>query len=236
MLALNVSSSAWRVSTRALLLPPRSGRTGSPSIARCCSLGSLLGVITFAGYILGFPTDTPASIKNDIEIIKRELPIDILEFYCLTPLPGSEDHQILWNKKVWMDPDLNKYDSEHAVTDHPHMSLEAWEEVYTEAWKSYYTPQHMEAILRRACASGIGFASLTGSLLLAQCQEFENVHPMQGGLLRAKFASIAVQGLALNRSGRSIRSMCSGRFVNCCSWESTRISFTWSANGLSAIV
>lgn len=156
-----------------------------------------VGVITFAGYILGFPTDTPASIKNDIEIIKRELPIDILEFYCLTPLPGSEDHQILWNKKVWMDPDLNKYDSEHAVTDHPHMSLEAWEEVYTEAWKSYYTPQHMEAILRRACASGIGFASLTGSLLLAQCQEFENVHPMQGGLLRRKVRLDRRPGLSL---------------------------------------
>ena len=39
-----------------------------------------VGVITYAGYILGFPTDTPASIKRDIEIIKRELPIDILEF------------------------------------------------------------------------------------------------------------------------------------------------------------
>ncbi len=146
-----------------------------------------VGVITYAGYILGFPTDTPASIKNDIEIIKRELPIDILEFYCLTPLPGSEDHQILWNKKVWMDPDLNKYDSEHAVTNHPHMSLEAWEEVYTEVWTSYYTREHMETILRRAAATGIGFARLTGLLLLcAQCEKLENVHPMQGGLLRRK--------------------------------------------------
>ena len=52
-------------------------------------------VITWAGYILGFPTDTPASITRDIEIIKRELPVDILEFFFLTPLPGSEDHKIL---------------------------------------------------------------------------------------------------------------------------------------------
>src|SRR5262249_13247742 len=47
------------------------------------------GVITYAGYILGFPTDTPESIARDIEIIKKELPVDILEFYYLTPLPGS---------------------------------------------------------------------------------------------------------------------------------------------------
>jgi hypothetical protein len=44
---------------------------------------------------LGFPTDTPVSIARDIEIIKKELPVDILEFFCLTPLPGSEDHKNL---------------------------------------------------------------------------------------------------------------------------------------------
>ena len=39
-------------------------------------------VMTWAGYILGFPTDTPETIRRDIEIIKQELPIDILEFFC----------------------------------------------------------------------------------------------------------------------------------------------------------
>ena len=33
-------------------------------------------VMTWAGYILGFPTDTPKSIARDIETIKRELPIE----------------------------------------------------------------------------------------------------------------------------------------------------------------
>ena len=58
------------------------------------------GILTLAGYILGFPADTPASIRRDIEIIQRELPLDIMEFFCLTPLPGSEDHQKLWRKGV----------------------------------------------------------------------------------------------------------------------------------------
>ena len=53
------------------------------------------GAITYAGYILGFPADTKESILRDIEIIKRELPLDILEFFFLTPLPGSEDHKVL---------------------------------------------------------------------------------------------------------------------------------------------
>ena len=54
-----------------------------------------VGCVTYAGYILGFPADTPETIVRDIEIIQRELPLDLLEFFCLTPLPGSEDHQKL---------------------------------------------------------------------------------------------------------------------------------------------
>lgn len=54
-----------------------------------------LRIVTTAGFILGFPNDTPESIVHDIEIIRRELPIDILEFFFLTPLPGSADHKRL---------------------------------------------------------------------------------------------------------------------------------------------
>ncbi len=80
-----------------------------------------VGIMTFAGYILGFPADTPESIKQDLEIIKHELPLDMLEFFILTPLPGSEDHQVLSKKGIWMDPDMNKYELEHVVTGHPKM-------------------------------------------------------------------------------------------------------------------
>ena len=36
------------------------------------------GVLTYAGYILGFPDDTVQSIIHDIEEIKKELPVDLL--------------------------------------------------------------------------------------------------------------------------------------------------------------
>ena len=35
------------------------------------------------------------SIRRDISIIQRELPLDIVEFVILTPLPGCEDHRVL---------------------------------------------------------------------------------------------------------------------------------------------
>ena len=40
-----------------------------------------------------------------------------------------EDHQVLWKKGVDMDPDLNKYDLEHVVTDHPRMSRAEWQAI-----------------------------------------------------------------------------------------------------------
>ena len=33
------------------------------------------GIMTYVGYILGFPADTPDSIRRDIEILKNELPV-----------------------------------------------------------------------------------------------------------------------------------------------------------------
>jgi hypothetical protein len=146
------------------------------------------GVITYAGYILGFPADTPESIRRDIEIIKKELPLDILEFFCLTPLPGSEDHKVLWQKGAWMDPDMNKYDLEHVVADHSLMSHAAWHEVYRSAWQAYYTPEHMTTILRRAAASGMGMHRLAAVLFFfSSYPAVEKLHPLQGGIFRLKY-------------------------------------------------
>jgi radical SAM superfamily enzyme YgiQ (UPF0313 family) len=111
------------------------------------------GILTLAGYILGFPADTPMSIRRDIEIIQRELPLDIIEFFFLTPLPGSEDHQTLWRKGIAMDPDLNNYDLEHPCSDHLNMTRQEWTAIYQEAWGLYYSREHMRRLLRRTAAT-----------------------------------------------------------------------------------
>ncbi|MEH6718158.1 MAG: radical SAM protein [Aurantimonas endophytica] len=148
------------------------------------------GIITLAGYILGFPADTPETIRRDIAIIQEELPLDIIEFFVLTPLPGSEDHQTLWRKGEPMDPDLNIYDVEHVCAAHPKMSKDEWEAIYREAWALYYTPRHMRTLIRRAVATGVPVASLVKVLVsFATTVPLENVHPLQGGLLRLKHPS-----------------------------------------------
>jgi radical SAM superfamily enzyme YgiQ (UPF0313 family) len=148
------------------------------------------GIITIAGYILGFPADTPETIRRDIAIIQRELPLDGLEFFCLTPLPGSEDHQALWKSGVEMDPDLNIYDVEHVCTGHAKMSGQEWTAIYREAWDLYYSPDHMTTLLRRAAATGVPMKSLVKLLVtFSSTVRLENVHPLQGGLVRLRHPS-----------------------------------------------
>jgi radical SAM superfamily enzyme YgiQ (UPF0313 family) len=156
------------------------------------------GVITYAGYILGFPTDTPESIARDIEIIKKDLPIDILEFFCLTPLPGSEDHKKLFVHGVPMDPDMNNYDVEHVCTGHPRMSKEQWEQSYRDAWARYYTDEHVQTIMRRGVASGLGLHKLRDALMIfAGSVPIEGVHPLQVGVFRRKIRTQRRHGMPI---------------------------------------
>jgi len=156
------------------------------------------GVLTYAGYILGFPNDTPESILHDIDVIKRELPIDLLEFFFLTPLPGSEDHKQLYTKGVWMDPDMNKYDLEHVTTGHQGMSVAEWQAFYREAFHLYYSPEHIETMFRRAKASGIKPVRLVNHVMQFYFTFMqEKVHPLQGGFFRRKVRAQRRAGLPL---------------------------------------
>ena len=153
---------------------------------------------TYAGYILGFPNDTLETIVRDIKIIQRELPLDLLEFFCLTPLPGSEDHKRLHNGGTWLDPDMNKYDLEHVVTTHAGMTHAEWEGAYRLAWETYYTPEHMETVMRRAAATGISPGKMMFLLVWFWGFVFvEKLHPLEGGYLRRKVRTDRRPGLPI---------------------------------------
>ena len=168
-------------------------------------------VMTWAGFIIGFPTDTPKSVARDIDIIKKELPLDILEFFCLTPLPGSEDHKTLYLKGVPMDPDMNKYDVEHVCTGHPLMSNEAWNKTYRDAWKRYYTDEHVETVLKRAAATGLRMNKIADVMTaFSSAARIEGVHPLQCGIVRRKVRTTRRHGMR-NRQSADFLSRPRGR-------------------------
>ena len=155
-----------------------------------------IGALTYAGYIIGFPNDTPERLRRDIKTVQEELAVDLLEFFILTPLPGSADHQTLYKTGVWMDPDMNKYDLEHVTTGHARMSAAEWQAFYREAFSLYYSPEHIERLFRRAKASGIKPVRLVNHVLQFYFTFMqEKVHPLQGGFFRRKIRSQRRPGL-----------------------------------------
>ncbi len=144
-------------------------------------------VITYAGYIIGFPNDTAERVARDIATVQRELPVDLLEFFILTPLPGSADHKQLYTDGAWMDPDMNKYDLEHVTAHHPAMPDAEWQSLYARAFDQYYSTEHIERMFRRAKAAGIKPVRLVNHVLQFYFTfRQEKVHPLQGGFFRRK--------------------------------------------------
>jgi hypothetical protein len=144
------------------------------------------GMLCYAGYITGFPADTAESILHDMDVLMKELPIDVLEIFYLTPLPGSEDHQKMFRAGTWMDPDLNKYDLYHITQKHPKMTHAEWEYAYYESWRRFYSYEHCEKIMRRAASMRAFGSDLVSITWFKGCLEIENVHPVEGGIFRMK--------------------------------------------------
>ena len=123
----------------------------------------------------------------------------MLEFFILTPLPGSEDHKVLHEKGVWMDPDMNKYDVEHVVTAHAKMTEAEWRRAYQHGLGHLYTPT---SISRRSSAAPMRAVSTFARLMpvlfwFSSAVPIEGVHPLQWGIFRIKYRHDRRAGLPL---------------------------------------
>ena len=91
-------------------------------------------------------------------------------------------------KRGVVDPDMNKYDLEHATAAHPKMTREDWDNAYHAAWAAYYTPEHKMTILRRAAACGMGTSRLLAVLSAFSASfQIEKLHLLQAGAFRLKY-------------------------------------------------
>ena len=126
----------------------------------------------------------------------------------------------LHERGVPLDPDMNKYDLEHACTDHPRMSRQLCEQVYHDAWARYYTDEHVKTIMRRAFASGIPMNKVGGILTwVSGSNAIEGVHPLQFGFFRRRIRT-------QRRSGMPIEGPLA--FYPRRAWEIIRMAWQWA--------
>jgi hypothetical protein len=78
------------------------------------------------------------------------------------------------------------------------MCAEAWAKAYQDAWRLYYTDEHIETILRRAAVSKFNVRKMATVLtLFAGAVRIEGVHPLQYGYFRRKLRGQRRHGLPL---------------------------------------
>jgi radical SAM superfamily enzyme YgiQ (UPF0313 family) len=143
------------------------------------------GVVTHAAYIIGFPHDTPESVREDLRVLTDELQVEQASFFMLGPIPGSRDHRRLVGEGVALDPDFNRYDSFHATMPHPHMSSDEWYALYRECWRIFYSFDNMRAILSR-CPPELYWGVFRNFIWARNAVEVEGEHPMITGFWRFK--------------------------------------------------
>ncbi len=143
-----------------------------------------VGVMTHVGYIIGFPYDSPESIRKDMKKLKNEIKVNQASFFILTPLPGSMDHYNMVQNKAYIDPDLNKFDSFHVVMDHPLMSSEEWFNSFKEAWESFYDFENLKNILMRVGRES--YWDIFKNTFWYKNSLLEPQHPMVAGFVRKK--------------------------------------------------
>ena len=140
---------------------------------------------THIAYIVGFPFDTPKSVREDIEFLKSEIGPEQASFFIMTPLPGSQDHTELKQSNTWIDSDFNKYDSFHVTMVHPNMTGDELMSAYKDAWTSFYSPENMIKILKRVSRKNY-WEVFMKCLFYKNSIFIENGHPMIEGIIRLK--------------------------------------------------
>jgi radical SAM superfamily enzyme YgiQ (UPF0313 family) len=144
-----------------------------------------VGISVHAGYMLGFPFDGPDCGRIAGKTL-RQLGFDIVSFFIMTPLPGTED-QIRYAKEGQIiDWDFNNLDSQHVTLKHDKMDKYMWMRAYTDAFKIFYSPWRLlHTVL--TVASGRGLSAEARRSVVRQFVYYffsyrQGRHPMVGGV------------------------------------------------------
>ena len=66
------------------------------------------------------------------------------------------------------------------------MTREEWQEAYRLAWRTYYTPEHIKTVIRRAVAGGPRPDTVAYLLTWFWASfHFYNIYPLETGMIRA---------------------------------------------------
>jgi radical SAM superfamily enzyme YgiQ (UPF0313 family) len=144
-----------------------------------------VGVSVHAGYMLGFPFDGPDCGRVAAATLKK-IGFDIVSFFIMTPLPGTEDQVRFTKEGAIIDWDFNQLDSQHVTLKHDKLDTESWLGAYRDAYKGFYSiPRFLHTMLTVCAGRGLDAEARKGVLRQFTYYFFsyrQGRHPMVGGI------------------------------------------------------
>jgi radical SAM superfamily enzyme YgiQ (UPF0313 family) len=143
------------------------------------------GIGVHAGYMLGFPFDGRDCGRVAARVL-RKLGFDIVSFFIMTPLPGTEDQIRYTKENAIIDWDFNQLDSQHVTLKHELLDPHSWMQAYREAFAGFYTVRGLlHTIFTVAGGRGLGAEARMANLRQFIYYFFsyrQGRHPMVGGI------------------------------------------------------
>lgn len=143
------------------------------------------GVSVHAGYMLGFPFDGPDCGRIAAKTL-RKLGFDMVSFFIMTPLPGTEDQVRYAKEGAIVDWDFNNLDSQHVTLRHDKLDRHQWLEAYRAAFSGFYTwGKLLHTVFTVAGGRGLSLESRTAMMRQWIYYFFsyrQGRHPMVGGV------------------------------------------------------
>jgi radical SAM superfamily enzyme YgiQ (UPF0313 family) len=144
-----------------------------------------VGVSAHAGYMLGFPFDGPDCGRVAAQTLKK-IGFDIVSFFIMTPLPGTEDQVRYAKEGAIIDWDFNNLDSQHVTLKHDRLDTDSWMRAYRDAFTGFYS----FASLLKTIFTVAGGRNLDAEARRSTLRQFmyyffsyrQGRHPMVGGV------------------------------------------------------
>ncbi len=159
--------------------------------ARIVELCRAHGISSHFSNILGFPTDTEASIGEHFETL-RALGPDVASFYLLTPIPGTEQYGEFLEQGLITEGNLDRFDGSAVTWRHPNLPPRRWEDLAFRCVREFYSGRDVAGKLarlvrgRRDFRTTSALAAVAGYSLQSRLATAARTHPMAGGVGRVR--------------------------------------------------
>jgi radical SAM superfamily enzyme YgiQ (UPF0313 family) len=102
-------------------------------------------------YIIGFPTETEESIREDLKTL-ASLRLDVTQITIVTPHPQTQLWSEVETKHGIVEKDWGKFDTKHLVWNHPNCRTGALESLLKEGFERCYGPGWVPRVMRKFAA------------------------------------------------------------------------------------